>query len=230
MNNEILILVDEIALDVYKGAINVLKESYTKWGLILDNIYDSMVFRGDLSVLGNFTEDYMEYFDEKQALGKEFLFVVGDSLDDTLREELNKFPIFNYGYWKIYDIPAHILLIHKDPKTQDYNTILRQSGAKKIFESSYLINNDVLEFIKGQFEGEEKSDTWFTTFKCYPIGGIVSIDTWKSSFYKVYKITQNLHESFYHLIKITMIFWMIPSFFYYNKFYLLGFIFPYINK
>ncbi len=186
MDRGILFLANEVALDVYRGAMNGLKRSYLKRGFVLVELFDTLVFRGDLSVLGNFTEDHMQSFDEKQALGREFLFVIGGSLDDALREELNKFPMFNYGYWKIYDIPALILLIHKGSKTQDYNNILRQSGAKEIFESSYIINSNVLEFINQQFEVEEDSNTCFTTFRCYPIGGVVSVDTWKNSFYKVY--------------------------------------------
>lgn len=186
MSDEVLILVDEEAIDEYEGAIDGLKKSYAKWGLALDETYITMTFLGDLSVLENFTEFHMDYFDKNQILGKVFLFIIADSLDILLREEINKFPIFDYGYWQIYDIPAYILLIHKSSRIDNANTILEQYKKTEIFKSSYLLPKNVLKFISNEFEEDRRPSVEFTIFRSYPIGGVLSIDTWKDSFYKVY--------------------------------------------
>ena len=177
--NEVLILVDEKAMDEYRGSLEDIKKSYTKWGFKLDEKYDTMIFRADLNVLGNFKDFHMEYFDEKQALGKEFLFIIRDSIDDILKDELNQFPIFNYGFWTIYDIPAYILLIHRNSLEHNDDIILKKYKAKRMFKSSYLLSKDSFELINKEYEEKEK----FTIFKCYPIGGEISIDTWKERFY-----------------------------------------------
>ena len=179
MYNEILMLVNEIAMDEYKGSIENMKKSYFKLGFKLDEKYDSMIFRANLSVLRNFTEFHMEYFDENQALGKEFLFIIKDSNDDMLKDELNKFPIFNYGFWTISDIPIYILLIPRNSLERNGDVLLRKYQAKKIFKSSYLLPKNSMELIS---EEKEKPIKGFTIFKCYPIGDLAIINTWKNSF------------------------------------------------
>lgn len=180
MYNEVLILVDEMALDEYKGILESLKKSYAKWGFKLDERFDSLTFRGNFSILKNFKDFHMEYFDEKQALGKVFLFIVGDSIDDRLKDELNQFPIFNYGFWTVYDIPAYILLIHRNSHehNDDVFNILKKYRAKRMFKSSYLLSKDSFELINEEYGDNEK----FTIFKCFPMGGKISIDTWKERF------------------------------------------------
>lgn len=184
MGNELIILVDEPAMDTYEGSIVGLKNSYTKWGFTLDERFSSLTFRGDLGVLGKLTEFHMDYFDENQALGKEFLYIISDSLDEELRNNLNKFPIFDYGFWSVYDIPAYILLVQKD--SQINIAILRQYGAKKIFSSSFFIPKNSLNLINLEFSKEKETGKKFSVFKCYPIGSLVSIDVWKNSFYKLH--------------------------------------------
>jgi len=185
MTGEILILVDKKKMDVYKGALESLTTSYIKWGFKLDRTFIPMVFRGDLDLLGDFEEFHMEILDESQILGREFLFIVGDSVDDTLRKRLNNFPIFSYGYWQIYDIPASLLLFHRNSQGFDPSIILNHQGTKKIFDSSYflsdLISEGVLESLLENFLPKH-----FTVFKCYPIGSPLSIDTWKRIIYKVF--------------------------------------------
>lgn len=180
MYNEVLILVDEMALDEYKGIIESLKKSYAKWGFKLDERYDSMIFRGDFTILNNFEDFHMEYFDENQALGKVFLFIIRDFIDSMLRDELSQFPIFNYGFWTVYDIPAYILLIHRN--LNEYNddvfNVLKKYRAKRMFKSAYLLSKDSFELINEEYGGNEK----FTMFKCFLIGGEISIDTWKKRF------------------------------------------------
>lgn len=181
MSSEILILVDREKMDLYKGALEGLKSSYIKWGFKIDKTFIPMVFRGDLDLLGEFKEFHMEHFDENQIFGREFLFIIRDSVDDTLKKRFNNFPIFNYGYWQIYDIPATLLLFHKNSQGFDPDIILNHQGTKKIFDSSYFLSKGVLEsslekFLQGHF----------TIFKCYPIGGSFSIDTWKGIVYKIF--------------------------------------------
>ena len=64
MLNELLILVDETALDEYKGVLESLKKSYAKWGFRWDESFDSLTFRGNFSILKDFKDFHMEYFDE----------------------------------------------------------------------------------------------------------------------------------------------------------------------
>lgn len=186
MCNEVLILVDEAGMDVYEGRIDGLKKSHTKWGFTLDETFNTMTFRGDLGVLGKLTEFHMDYFDKNQALGKEFLYIICDSLDEGLRDDLSKFPIFDYGFWIVYDIPAHILLVHRSSQINDPDDILRQSGAMKIFGLSYFIPKNSLNLLSAEFAEGGEVKMKFSLFKCYPIGNLVSIDVWKKSFYKLH--------------------------------------------
>jgi hypothetical protein len=179
MGNELLVLVNEPAMDAYKGAIADLKSSYTKWGFNLDEKFSTLTFRGDLRIFKKLEEFHMEYFDEKQALGKIFLYIVRDSLDQKLRNELSKLPIFDCGFWSVYDIPAYILMVHKNSQAND--ALLRRHGAKKIFGFSYFIPKDFLDVISLESPYEM---TKFSVLKCYPIGNSVSIEVWKDSFYK----------------------------------------------
>ncbi len=171
MSEELLILVDEEKMDTYKGALYNLRKSYIKWGLRSDNTFKSTVFWGSLDLLGDFTEIHISHFDENQALGRVFLFIVKNSLNEKIKGEIKD---FNYGFWGIYDIPVYLLLIHKNSRKQ-LSDILVNKNARVICSSSYLF-----------FESLSNIDEEVSVFKCYPLGGKTSIDTWKSLFYKTY--------------------------------------------
>ncbi len=171
MSDELLILVDEEKMDTYKDALHNLRESYIKWGLRSDKTFKSTVFWGSLDLLRDFTEIHITHFDENQALGRVFLFIVKNSLNDKIRREIED---FNCGFWSTYDIPVYLLLIHKNSKKQ-LSDILVNKGARIICNSSYLF-----------FESLSGINEEVSVYKCYPLGGKTSIDTWKSLFYKTY--------------------------------------------
>lgn len=181
MTDEILVLVDDTEMNTYKGSLENLKKSYSKWGLNLDETFSTMTFRGELGILKNFTELHMNHFDENQILGREFLFIVVDSIGDTLRKKVNNFSMFSHGFWRIYGIQASLLLFHKKAPEFDPNIILNRQGTKRIFDSSYFLPVEALESLRRDFLHSD-----FTIFKCYPIGGSISIDIWKKSFYVVH--------------------------------------------
>ena len=105
MVGKVLILVNRFALDWYNGIIEDIKISYSRWGFKIDDKYDSLVFWGEIGALRGFKDIHLEYFDENQALGKIFLFIVVNSLDNTLVTRLSRFPVFMYGFWSIYKTP-----------------------------------------------------------------------------------------------------------------------------
>jgi hypothetical protein len=175
---EILILVDSIAMDSYKGAIDELKRGFINLGFTLDRKFALMVFRGPLEILKIFNESKMEYFDENQALGRMFLFISADRPFEELKKKTFQFPIFNLGNWEIYNVLANILLVYRNRIPIFAFNELDRFGTK-IFSYSYLLRSDLLDQVY-DFTTKEGE-----IFSCYLVGGQVSIDIWKSSFYNL---------------------------------------------
>ena len=177
---EILALVDPIAMDSYKGAIDELKVGFINLGFILDGNFASMMFRGPMGVLKEFNESKLEYFDENQALGKMYFFFVTDHLGDMLTE-LNQYSNLSIHNWQIYDIPAYVLLIYNKVALTSVVNKLRGFNTKEVLKFSYLLREDSLEQSLRLFSKEGE------IFKCYPIGGEAYVSRWKNSFYKKYR-------------------------------------------
>lgn len=178
--NEVLILVDDGILS--KGHINNLID----WGLDLDSKYNSLLFRGGISVFNYFKESHMEYFDEKQVLGRIFIFLVNNPPNSLQVEKIAKFPLFSHGYWSVYEIPAYILLIHRGLYTTKISVILEENKAIPMINSSFFLPKSALGLIQNIFMREQISSEEFSIFKVYYVGSRGSIDVWKSTYYIVF--------------------------------------------
>ncbi|HDZ17384.1 hypothetical protein LCGC14_0727480 [marine sediment metagenome] len=178
MGNELLVLVDKASMHTYKGSVDDLENNYSKLGLKLDDKYEMMTFRGNISVLGNFTENNMTYFDEIQIFGRGSLFIISDTIN-TVKEELLKYPMFDLGYWHLEEQETYLLLVHKGSLTNEFYYLLNQFKAKEAFKSLYTISKQNLESIKKKNKKSMKNmNKILTIFKCYSIGSLTGITEW----------------------------------------------------
>jgi len=173
---EVLIVVDKDRMNQYKGALESLTKSYTKWGFILDKTFKTMIFRGNFDLLKDFNEIQRDHFDENQAFGRLFLFIIINGTPFLL-ERINNSPLFSLGYWMIFDVPTNLLLTHIDFHKYNSDIMLVLQGLKQIVDGSYLLSEQDLESLKNKnIIGD------FTIFKCYPIGSSTLDEVWRESF------------------------------------------------
>lgn len=190
-NADILVLIDEIGIP-RKDKKALIEGFRSSVGMSLDEKYGTLAFSGPLSVLGEVSDQVVEFINEYQLAGKIFPAIRRDVIDQEFRDRLLRYAVFE-RYWEVDEDRAVILtydINHDDGRSGKRYHTLQGVGALKIFQSCYWIPEEKANIVRREFgalveesrrERREASDVQyhFRVFRCYPIGSPEGLRRWK---------------------------------------------------